>query len=212
MENNFFDFIKNFSIETLIIGVIVFLLTMILKIPIKKKTSTLTEEKRKAVNCIIVIIPFVLGIICSLLYSGIFKHSWLSIDILEIGLTSTLLSFTINAIWEKIVILIKAISRGEIKISSTEAKEMIKEIKNKIKEISSKIESDNEIYNNLVVRLNELNERKSQLINRLDDLNLNELSQLNIEIQKLSNEENSLKKQISEEQTQLQNYTQKLNQ
>lgn len=50
MESEILLRLKDISIEAVIISIIVFGLTMLIKWPIKKSTSKLEENRRKAVN------------------------------------------------------------------------------------------------------------------------------------------------------------------
>ena len=77
MNNEFIFNLKNISIETIVISIIVFGLTMLIKWPIKKLTQKLEENKRKAVNTVIVFTPMILCFILNILYYGIFKNQWL---------------------------------------------------------------------------------------------------------------------------------------
>ena len=68
MDSELFLNISNLSWEVALIAFIVFGLTMLIKWPIKNATSKLDENKRKAVNTVIVFIPMVLSILLNGLY------------------------------------------------------------------------------------------------------------------------------------------------
>ena len=76
MESEILLRLKDISIEAVIISIIVFGLTMLIKWPIKKSTSKLEENRRKAVNTIIVFIPMILSFLISCLYFGLFSNQW----------------------------------------------------------------------------------------------------------------------------------------
>lgn len=61
-------------------AVIIFLLTQLVKLPIKLGTSRIKDEAvRKRINVIILLIPFALGIIADFLYSTYIIHTSVSI-------------------------------------------------------------------------------------------------------------------------------------
>ena len=78
MENDILTLIKNLSIEALVISIIVCIFTTFIKIPIKKLTSKFHDEKKKALNEFITLIPFILSIAISTVYSGIKDSIWFS--------------------------------------------------------------------------------------------------------------------------------------
>ena len=55
--------LKDLDLKVLAMGGIVFLLTLFLKMPIKRATGKLQEDKRKAINSVIILIPIILSII-----------------------------------------------------------------------------------------------------------------------------------------------------
>lgn len=58
-------------------GVLVWLLTYVVKRPIKKYTAKIRDEKtRKLANKWILLIPFALALICIIVYNGIFAKLW----------------------------------------------------------------------------------------------------------------------------------------
>lgn len=63
-----------------IMAVIVFLLTNVIKIPIKHFTKRIKDEqKRRAVNSVILIFPFLLGLALDFAYSTFYLHTSFSI-------------------------------------------------------------------------------------------------------------------------------------
>lgn len=76
-----FEFLKDFSWEVLAISFIVFALTMIIKLPIKKATAKLAENKRKAINSVIILIPIILSFVTTTLFFGIVNDVWFSFNI-----------------------------------------------------------------------------------------------------------------------------------
>ena len=57
-------------------AVIIFLVTQLLKLPIKAATKHIKNERaRKIVNATILLIPFALGILCEFLYTTYYLHT-----------------------------------------------------------------------------------------------------------------------------------------
>ncbi len=75
MENEFLFALKDISLEAIIISILVFGLTMLIKWPIKKYTAKFEENKRKSINTVIIFIPLILAYILSALYFGISKNN-----------------------------------------------------------------------------------------------------------------------------------------
>lgn len=211
MDGEILNTIKHISLESLCIAFIVFGLTMLIKWPIKRCTKKLTEEKRKAVNTVILFIPIVLSLILSILYYGIIKKSWFNLISFETAISSWIISLTIYAIYERIVILIKGIWSGKIKVDSELTKETLKFIKDKVKILTSKIKIDEKQIKKIQEKITSLLEIKKVIESNVGNINIAKLSETNIQIQGLKNEERSLQLQINENQKQIQNYSEQLN-
>lgn len=210
MDGKILDVIKNISLESLYIACCVFLLTMLIKWPIKKFTSKLTEDKRKAVNTIILVIPIVISFLISILYFGIYKSIWFNLDVLEISISSWVVSLTIYAIYERIVILIKGIRTGKLNYNSEITKDTLAFLKKNIKLLISKIKIDKKQFDKIKNQMKSLLEIKSIIESDISNNDIAKLSQTNIQIQELKNEEISLQKQIDENEKQKQIYINKL--
>ncbi len=102
-------YIKNFSLESIIIGLLVFGLTFVIKLPIKKLTKNLEENKRKAINTIIIAIPISLAIVINILYFGLCKNIWFTKLILDATLSSYAMSIILYTIYERLVAIFKSI-------------------------------------------------------------------------------------------------------
>lgn len=210
MNSELLNNIKNLTLESLIIAIVVFILTMLVKIPIKNKTSKLEESKRKAINSVIIIIPIILSLLLSISYYGLFKSQWFSLYVLETAISSWILSFTMYTIYQRIYIIIKGILSGKLKINSDLTKETISLLKNEIKTISSKLKTDEK-------SLSKLENKKSSLINikeMLDGISCNidiaKISETNFKLKTIQIEETVLKNQIETNKQLLENYNQKL--
>ncbi len=210
MDNELFELIKYISIESLCIAVIAFALTMLIKWPIKKFTSKLSEEKRRAVNIVIMFIPGLISVIISLFYYGIFKSNWATMSILNTGLSAWIISLTIYAIYERIVTIIKAIKSGKLEINSELASETINYLKSNLKNLNSSLKEKEKTLKNISDKLKSLNQIKIILESNVSNKDIAKLSDTNIEIQKMTNEENILQSEINETKSQIKNYTAKL--
>ena len=206
MDDQIIELLKYLSAEALIIAVISFVLTMIIKYPIKKMTSRLTEEKRKAVNIVILFIPALLSFILSLLYFGIFKSDWTTFAIVDTGLSGWFISLTIYAIYERIVIIIKAVKNGKIEMNSELASETINFIKSNIETLTTTLKEKENKLETISSKLKILNQVKEKIISDTSiEKDISKLSETNIETQILVDEEMSLQNQISNIKNQIEN-------
>ena len=210
MEGELLKTIKNLSWESLGVALLVFILTLFLKQPIKKLTNQLSEEKRKAVNSVILLIPFILSLIFSILYYGLFKNIWFGFDILDITLSSFILSLSFYAIYNRIVILVKGIFSGNVKINSDLTKETIKALKEDINIVTSKIKADEKSLDNVNQELVELSKIKGMLEAGETILDIASISKTNIQIQELNEQQELLQKKIEQERNELNSYKNKL--
>lgn len=137
MESEIISALKSISIETLVIAFIVFALTMIIKLPIKKMTSKLDEERRRAVNSVILFIPALLALAISVVYTGCFLKIWFCKTTIDIFLSSYFLSLSIYAIIARIVVIVKGLKNGKVK--SEEVKSNIDAIKEEIKNVKDAV-------------------------------------------------------------------------
>ena len=162
MNSEFLLNIKNMSLEVIVISILVFGLTMLIKWPIKKATSKLEENKRKAVNTVIVFIPMILSLLLSSLYYGIFYNEWLTDTVIDVMASSYLLAVAIYAVYSRVVILIK----GTQSTSTTEtdmSKQTIAYIKKNIKKISSTLKIDEKKLTEIVNQIDELLTLKDEI-------------------------------------------------
>lgn len=210
MDGEILNTIKNISLESLCIAICVFVLTMLIKWPIKKCTAKFSEDKRKAVNTVILFIPIILALIGSILYYGIFKASWFKLEVFETAISSWIVSLTIYAIFEHIVILIKGIRSGKVKIDSDLTKETLTFLKSNIKTLTSKIKLDEKQVKKVKEKLSSLLEIKNIIESDETIKDIAKLSETNIQIQELKNEEKNLQTKIDENQKQKQTYIDKL--
>lgn len=211
MDNQIIELLKYLSAEALIIAIISFVLTMLIKYPIKKLTSKLIEEKRKAVNIVILFIPALLSFILSLLYFGVLKSDWRAFVIIDTALSGWLISLTIYAVYERIVIIIKAVKNGKTEINGELASETINFIKSNIETLTTTLKEKENKLEAISSKLKTLNQVKENIISDTSaEKDISKLSETNIEIQTLVNEETSLQNQILTTKNQIENYTKQL--
>ena len=210
MDNEIIEILEYLSWKTLIIALLSFILTMIIKYPIKKFSSKLPEEKRKAVNIVIFLIPALLSFLQSLLYFGFFESNWTTFAIVDNAMSSWLISLTIYAIYERIVIIIKAIRSGKTQLNADLTKDTINFIKSNIKDLTSNLKQKEKSLDSISSKLKSLNQIKEVLENNTASLDISKISETNIEIQNILNEETSLKTQIKNIKEQINNYTNQL--
>lgn len=210
MESNILNTIENLTLEILIISLVVFGLTMLIKYPIKKATSNIAEDKRKAINSVIILIPIGLSFIISIVYFGITKKEWFTLSTIETAVSSCLLAFSIYAIYQRIVILIKGIKSGKAEANRELAKETISFLKGNLKILTSKLKVDEKKLSKITEQISSLVEIKSILGSSSTELNISKLAETNVQIQSLTNEEEKLKKGIISTQQQIQNYESQL--
>ena len=151
MENEILSLISSISIESLIIGIIVFILTMFIKYPIKKMTSNLEENKRKAYNSFIIIIPILLSLIISILYLVLQQHGFTVDFYLKLSTTSSVVSFVLYAIFQRIIIIIKGIKNNS-----------------KEEEMEKNIDSIKKTFNALIAKLDIDKQQVEKLQNQID--------------------------------------------
>lgn len=196
MENSLIDIIINLSPESLICGFIVFLITMLIKIPIKKVTSKKEENTRKALNSIIILIPISVSLLVTMLYYRIKFSVWFSLHILECSISVSLISMSIYAVYERIIVIIKSVISNQ-KIDLVETKETLDFVKNNLNKINDKSNDGQLISNNLVkTSITEMASLLKYLKENIDyiknlDINLSDNVDSNlVKIQNLNNKEN----------------------
>ena len=209
MPENLLNYIEVISLKSLIVGFAVFMLTMIIKIPIKKLTEKLTEEKRKAINSILIFIPLVLSFVANVIYEGLSTDTWMSLDLLEASFTSWILSLAFYAIFERIKIIAKGFLNGKTKTQEVQ-QNSIKEIQLLVAEITEKLQLDEENLTILKNQISKLKSTKTNLQTNSSNLNISELNNTNIELQTLNQNKIALEERIKEKKEQLENYNKQI--
>ncbi len=210
MDSEFLLNLKEISIESIIIAGIVFALTMLIKWPIKKATSKLQENKRKAVNTVIVFIPIVLSFALSVLYYGIFLKQWFSTEMLDTMTSSYFLALLVYAIFSRIVVLIKGV--GGKTADENFSKETISYIKQNIKTISKTLKTDETKLANIVSQIENLVSIRNEICNNSLIQDIAGTEKLDNDLHCLSAQQTQLTADIEKNQLELQNLKQSLKQ
>ncbi len=194
MEEYFIYLINNFSLEIFLMSLAIFIVTMLIKIPIKRATSKLEESKRQSLNSLIIFIPLALAFIACAIYFLIVKRQILSLDYLSCALSTCIISITIYHTYARIKIIIKGIFSGRTVIKAEDIKESILSL-TQVVEDSQKTEnqtSKEEKLNDIKDKINTLISFKEKLESQGGVENITALNETNNEIKLLQNEQEKL--------------------
>jgi len=207
MESEFLLNLKEISIQVVVISILVFALTMLIKWPIKKATATLEENKRKAVNTVIVFIPMVLSLIFSMLYFGLFEGKWFDVIVYDTMASSYVLAVAIYAIYSRIVIVIKgAKSTTSTGVETDLSKETISYIKQNIKTISQALKLDQTNLEKTITEIEKLLSIKNDIKSNLMFQDIAQAEKLDLQLSELETKKQELTIAISEKQTEIEKY------
>lgn len=210
MDYEIFNIFKNYTLEALIIGFGAFLLTYLIKIPIKKKTSSLEENKRKMVNIVIMFIPLILSFIASMVYYGITQKQWISLLVLDSAVSSWLISLSLYAIVSRVWLVIKGIKSGKLQLNSELTKETVNYIKDTIKTLNKENKATEKSLATIIEKLSSLTQLRDLFSQDNTSENMTKLSDLNIEINALQETEKEYNAQIEANTKKINAYTEKL--
>lgn len=214
MESEFLLNLKEISIQVIVISIFVFALTMLIKWPIKKATAKLSENKRKAVNTVIVFIPMLLSFVFSMLYYGLFEKVWFDVIIYDTMVSSYLIAVAIYAIYTRIVILIKGmINTNEIEnqiIEPNLSKETITFLKKNIKTISQAMKIDQKNLDDTITKIENLLSIRNEITNNtlFQDIALAE--KISKQLNELEIKKKEISDAITEKQVTIDNYQKNL--
>lgn len=211
MESEFLLNLKDISLEVIIISVLVFALTMLIKWPIKKATAKLEENKRKAVNTVIVFIPMLLSFIFSVLYYGFFEKEWFSTMAFETMGSSYVLAVAVYAIYSRIVILIKGAKKSDSNTNEDLSKETIAYIKQNIKAISKTLKVDEKNLTKIVTEIDKLLSIRNELTSNMVFQDIAQTEKLDNQLSELEKQKAELTNSIAEMQKQIENYQTTIN-
>ena len=182
----------------------------LIKWPIKKATEKLDENKRKAVNIVIIFIPLLLSVIASILYYGFAKDEWATAMVFDSAFSSWLISLSLYAIVSRIWLVIKGIASGKIKVNSELTDEAIKYIKENIKNISKQIKVDEKSLTNVVSKIEELAKLRDLLTSDTINPDMEKIADVNSQITNLETEQQKLESDIENKKNILNGYNDKL--
>ncbi len=206
MESEFILNLKEISVQAIVIAVLVFALTMLIKWPIKKATAKFDESKRKAVNTVIVFIPMFLSLVFSSLYLGIFKKEWFKISVLDLLTTSYVLALTIYAFYSRVVILIKGSKGSSKKKQDDLSKETIKYIKGNIKTISKTLKLDEEKLGTILADIEKLLIVRDEVQGNLLFQDISQAEKIEKQLNALEIEKSELTNEITAKKVEVENY------
>lgn len=202
--------ITNITWESVVLSLIIFVLTMLVKKPIKVITSKLLEDKRKAINTIILLIPLYMSFILSLVGYLLFENLWQTTTILETTITSWILSLTIYGTVERTLIVVKGIKSNNLEFVLIESKELADDVKVIVKKLQSSLKVQNKELEKTSKQKASLKKTKEILETTVENLDLAKLSKTNIDIQSLTYKEKEIQEKINEISSQIESYTSSL--
>ena len=210
MENEILFNIQNITLEIALMSLIVFGLTMLIKIPIKRATSKLEERKRKSYNTLIILIPIVLSILACFIYYGIDgKSNWTDLA-LRNSMTVYIFATFIYAVYQRIVIVIRGMKSKDTKINSTLPHDVVKYLKQNIKLINHTIKDEEKGLLNLSKQLKYLQDAKTKVENNPTLQNITPLNELDESVAKLKREQDERTNAILDVKNTLKKYEEEL--
>lgn len=191
-------------------SLIVFGLTMLIKIPIKRATSKLEEAKRKSYNTLIILIPLILSILACFIYYGIDgKSNWTDLA-LRNSMTVYIFATFIYAVYQRIVIVIRGMKSKGTKINSTLPQDVVKYLKQNIKLINHTIKDEEKGLLNLSKQLKYLQDAKTKVENNPTLQSITPLNELDESVVKLKREQEERTNAILDVKNTLKKYEEKL--
>ncbi len=210
MDYEIFTIFKNYSLEAILIASGSFLLTYLIKIPIKKKTAQLEENKRKMVNVVILFIPLCLSFVFSVLYYGITKNQWVSLLVLDSTLSSWLISLSMYAIVSRIWLVIKGIKSGNLQINPELTKQTISYIKDTLQNLNSENKNETKKLQDIVKELSTQTELRNEIANDTVQINLDKLAEINANLSNLETQKKNAEQKIESNNQAIARYNEKL--
>lgn len=186
--NDFIVNLNTISLEVFVGALIVFLLTMLVKLPIKKATAKFDENKRKAINTVIVFIPLILSVVLCVGYYLVLGKKLNFESIITNGLSVYVLSLSIYAIFARLWVIIKSVISGKKSINSTEIKAEIDEVKNSVTNLSGKFDFNLTGIDEIVKKIDILKNLKKSMTVDENGLSLVTFEDIDSEIEYLEAE------------------------
>ena len=194
MEGELIVALKSISVEIVVMALVVFILTMIIKIPIKKFSSKFEEEKRKAFNTIIVFIPAVLSLILSILYYGIFKKTWFNIAAFELSLSVYVVALCIYAIFSRVANIINSIKSEKVNVETLQDDMM--GLNQDIEDLTAVLKQKQASVSGIVSKIEELSVLKASIENSKTQNSLVSIEDIVADIANLTSQKKSLESDI----------------
>ena len=178
MEEYFLYLVNNFSLETFLMSLGVFGATMLIKIPIKKVTSTMDETKRQGLNSLIILIPLVMSFLVAIGYFLIQDRPILSYSYITYSLSICIMAITIYLIYARIGIIFKGIfsvitsnktsDNGTTAQYKAELEEITKQL-TALMALKQKLESNEGVQNIIAItetnnQITKLQDKKQEII------------------------------------------------
>lgn len=209
MENEILFNAQSITLEIAIMSLVVFALTMVVKIPIKRVTSRLEEAKRKSYNTIIILIPIFLSLLACLVYYGVvFKADCFEV-VLKNFITVYIFATFIYAVYQRVVIVLKGM-RTNLKIDPALAKDVVKYLKSSIREINHMLKDEQKDLSRISKRLNELYKIRATVETNISLQEITPLGELDTKIADMRSQQNAKHEAISLAETNLKKYKEKL--
>lgn len=210
MENEILFNIQNITLEIALMSLIVFGLTMLIKIPIKRATSKLEETKRKSYNTLIILIPLILSILACFIYYGIERDTnWVNLA-LKNSMTVYIFATFIYAVYQRIVIVIRGMKSKDTKTNSTLPQDVVKYLKQNIKLINHTIKDEEKGLLNLSKQLKYLQDAKMKVENNPTLQSITPLNELDESVAKLKREQDERTNAILDVKNTLKKYEEEL--
>ena len=191
MEDYIMYLVNNFSLEFFLMSLIVFVLTIIIKIPIKNATSKLEENKRQAVNSVIILIPLLLSFVANLIYFLIVEKNVLSLEYVSCALSVFVMSISIYLIVSRIVKIVRGVMSG--KVTLQEVGVAIENVTQSLKsEEGSVVDASNTELDKIKKSIDTLLNLKEKLESSKKDENLTIITEIEGEIKRLEEKEETL--------------------
>lgn len=200
---------QSVTLEIAIMSLVVFALTMVVKMPIKRVTSRLEEAKRKSYNTIIILIPIFLSLLACLVYYGVvFKADCFEV-VLKNFITVYILATFIYAVYQRVVIVIKGM-KTSLKIDPALAKDVVKYLKSTIREINHTLKDEQKGLSKISKRLNELYKIRATVETNVSLQEVTPLGELDTKIAVLKAQQTAKHEALSRAEINLKKYKEKL--
>lgn len=210
MEQDLLYFFKNINFDFLVLSLIVFSLTMIIKWPIKKATSKLKDNKRKALNSIIVFIPVILSFISCTLFFGLTTDVWFNVEIVESTLSVWLIALTIYSIYSRLALVIKGVFSGKVKVNQQLASDILTYLKNNIKDLNKDLKNNEKKLKAINKKTNEIITLKNVMENSEESYDLAYITKINQDLNVLNTQESLVSNNINNIKNQITSFKNKL--